>query len=241
MSATSTDTITTDETETTSTEPTETTPRRRRKRTGKKRTRFCVPPRQPASVRALWQSATAEEQKTAHELCMAMLEYWLGKSSKLDIARRLEVPPLRIWQLSQMALAGMLAGLLRQPKTRPRGHPAGPPATPEQDPRILKGRIVELERKLSRTEDLVRVLKDLPWAPKETPQAAQEERDGRAGTGRKSKGRRGAQASRRSEARGRQDARRGRAGGNAGGDGAVAEGDDADPARLEEAGDDGSR
>lgn len=34
------------------------------------------------------------------------------------------------------------------------------------DPRLQRVRIGELERKLSRTEDLARVLKDLPWAPK---------------------------------------------------------------------------
>jgi hypothetical protein len=82
------------------------------------------------------------------------------------------VPPLRIWQLSQMALSGMLAGLLRQPKTRKRGRPLPPASSPEEDPRILKKRIVELERKLKTTEDLVRVLRDLPWAPKEEKEAS---------------------------------------------------------------------
>jgi hypothetical protein len=214
--------------------------RRRRARTGRKRTRFLVPPRQPASVRALWQSATTEEQKTAHELCMAILEVWLGKASKTEVARRLEVPPLRIWQLSQMALSGMLAGLLRQPKTRRRGRPLPPPSSPEEDPRILRRRIVELERKLKTTEDLVRVLKDLPWAPKETPGTAQEASDGgRARAGRGSKGRRGAQASRGGEARRRQAALGRRPGGDAGGAGAVTGRDDAHAGLVEEAGGDG--
>ena len=149
--------------ETITTEPEK---RPKRHRTGRKRTNFQVPARQPVSVRALWQSASPEEQKTAHELCMAILEYWLGKASKGEIAKRLEVPTLRVWQLSQMALSGMLAGLLRQPKTRRRGRPMEPPPSPADDPKLLRARIVELERKLSRTEDLVRVLKDLPWAPK---------------------------------------------------------------------------
>lgn len=150
--------------ETSTTEP-KTMQKPRRYRTGRKRTRFQVPARQPASVRALWQSASAEEQKAAHTLCMAILEYWLGKASKAEIAARLEVPPLRVWQLSQMALSGMLAGLLRQPKTRRRGRPVEPPTSPGEDPRPLRARIRELERKLSHTEDLVRVLRDLPWAP----------------------------------------------------------------------------
>jgi hypothetical protein len=148
------------------------------------------------SVRALWQSASPEEQKSAHELCMAILECWLGKASKQEVAARLSVPPLRIWQLSQMALSGMLAGLLRQPKTRPRGRPQPDPAMPGEDPRLLKQRIVELERKLKATEDLARVLRDLPWAPKETPATAQEETGARHVEIRsRSRARRGAQAS----------------------------------------------
>jgi hypothetical protein len=133
---------------------------------GRKRTRFAIPTHHAPSVRMLWQEATSEEQLQAHRLSMAVLEYWLGKASKSEIARRLEIPPLRVWQLSQMALSGMLAGLLRQPRTRPRGRPSTPPASPEDDPRILKQQIRELERKLARTEDLVRVLRDLPWASK---------------------------------------------------------------------------
>jgi hypothetical protein len=187
MSETNTDTTTPD-----ATAPDATAPRRRRARTGRKRTRFGIPPRQPASVRALWQSATTEEQKTAHELCMAILEVWLGKSSKAEVAARLEVPPLRIWQLSQMALSGMLAGLLRQPKMRKRGRPLPPASSPEEDPRLLKKRIVELERRLKTTEDLVRVLRDLPWAPKEQKEAS---RASSEPTERGSRARRGAQAS----------------------------------------------
>jgi hypothetical protein len=150
----------------TSTEPTRYEQRPRRTRMGRKRTRFALPTHHAPSVKALWQAASLEEQAQAHRLSMAILEYWLGKTPKVEIARRLEVPPLRVWQLSQMALSGMLAGLLRQPKTRPRGRPSLPPASPEDDPRLLKQHIRELERKLARTEDLVRVLRDLPWASK---------------------------------------------------------------------------
>jgi hypothetical protein len=134
-------------------------------RTGRKKSRFRVPPYPAPSVRALWKSASLEQQARAHELSMAVLEYWLGKTTKGEIARRLNVPPLRVWQLSQLALSGMLAGLLRQPKARLRGsqHVA---LEPEDDPKILRQRILALERKLLRTEDLVRVLKALPWAPK---------------------------------------------------------------------------
>lgn len=170
---------------------------RKRTRMGRKRTRFAVPLHQAASVRSLWQAASLEERSRAHELSMAILEYWLGKTPKQEIARRLEIPPLRVWQLSQMALSGMLAGLLRQPKMRVRGRPSAAPSSPEDDPRRLKQRIVELERKLSRTEDLVRVLKDLPWAPKAS-ETQEESRADKQRSGRRQ--RRGASVSPRAEA-----------------------------------------
>jgi hypothetical protein len=221
----------------TSTEQSPTTQPRRRTRTGRKRTNFQVPARQPIAVRALWQSASTEEQKTAHELCMALLEYWLGKATKQEIAQRLEVPGLRVWQLSQMALSGMLAGLLRQPKTRPRGRPAPVPSSPGEDPRLLRRRIVELERKLKATEDLVRVLRDLPWAPKEAPGTAQEETGGRtARTRGRSRARRGAQVSPRGEAQDRSAARGGSAAGRGQAPDGVAGGDDAHALGVEEAG-----
>jgi len=37
------------------------------------------------------------------------------------MAAALGLPPLRVWQLSQSALSGMLAGLLKQPKRRKLG------------------------------------------------------------------------------------------------------------------------
>jgi len=96
----------------------EETPRRRRR--GRKRTKFQVPKRFPLPVRALWQLASEEERKRAHETCTAILEHWLGKASKKEVARTLSLPPLRVWQLSQQALSGMLAGLLVQPRVRGR-------------------------------------------------------------------------------------------------------------------------
>lgn len=90
-----------------------TTGRARRARTSRKRSRFSRCPRPAIPVRGLWEQASEAERTSAHRSCMAILEYWLGKSSKAQIAARLEVPPLRVWQLSQQALSGMLAGLLR--------------------------------------------------------------------------------------------------------------------------------
>ncbi len=208
---------------TTATPPTEEA-RPRRTRTSRKRTRFASYPRPAIAVRGLWEQASAQEKCTAHRCCMAILEYWLGKASKVEIATRLELAPLRVWQLSQQALSGMLAGLLRQPKRRAKV--ALPPASPEQDPTLLHRRIGELEKKLARTEDLVRVLRDLPWAKgvETTPKKESHARTRRRGG---AKARRGAQASQRNPAAGRTKAsggsEHGRAAGAGGGTGSDAE------------------
>ena len=141
----------------------ETTPKRTRRKTPRrKRTRFQIPARPPLPVRALWEQASEEEQRKAHVTATAILEYWLGRVRKEEVAEQLGVPPLRVWQLSQQAVSGMLAGLLRQPRSRgERG--SSPTIPPQDDPRRLRQRIGELEAKLKGTEELVRVLKELPW------------------------------------------------------------------------------
>ena len=133
----------------------------KRDRVGRKRSVFQNNPKPSWPVRGLWENAPAEEKARAHELCMKMLEYWLGKKSKGQVAKELSITPLRVWQLSQQALSGMMAGLLTQPRRR-----VGPEVfegKPNQSPTALKRRIVQLEKELSRTEDLVRVLRCAPW------------------------------------------------------------------------------
>lgn len=140
----------------------ETRIRPKKKRIYRKRTLFYRCPHPAIPVRGLWEQATKEEKKTAHLQCMAILEYWLGKRSKQEVAEHLGVPSLRVWQMSQQALSGMLAGLLRQPKKRAKV--TLPPARPDEDPKLLTRRIAELKKRLAHTEDLVRVLRDLPWS-----------------------------------------------------------------------------
>jgi hypothetical protein len=130
-----------------------------RRRRGKKRVVFQPPKKFAQPVRALWEQASEEEKQQAHRRCATMLEYWLGRITKEEVMERLELPALRVWQLSQMALSGMLAGLLRQPRSFGGKSMA---IDPEEDPKKLKKRIRELEEKLALTEDLVRLLRDLP-------------------------------------------------------------------------------
>tara|TARA_R110002111_G_scaffold109296_2_gene168114 strand:+ start:260 stop:697 length:438 start_codon:yes stop_codon:yes gene_type:complete len=93
---------------------------------------------------------------------MTILSFWMGKTTKQDAAKQLEVTPLRVWQLSQSALSGMLAGLLPQPRTRvPK---SAFEAKPTASRASLEKRVRHLEAELSRTEDLVRVLRLAPWS-----------------------------------------------------------------------------
>ena len=133
----------------------------RRSRVRRKRASFRRLPPPAPSVRGLWLRASDEERAKAHRLCMTILEYWLGQATKREIAERLETSPLRVWQLSQQALSGMLVGLLKIPRSRAKLEADS--ALQETDTSTLRQRIAELERKLARTEDLVRVLKHLPW------------------------------------------------------------------------------
>ena len=157
----------------------------RRERTGRKRSYFKKPPDPAWPVRGLWESAPEKEKERAHQTCMAILEYWLGKKTKGQVAEDLGVNTLRVWQLSQRAVSGMLAGLLSQPRRR---------VNPEiflgrgwESPAALKRRITVLEKELSRTEDLVRVLRTAPWVPV----SSESLQKGGASRGSKKKGRGG--------------------------------------------------
>jgi hypothetical protein len=146
-------------------------PQQRRRRTGKKRLRFEAPQWMPPGVKELWRASSSEAQAKAHRTCVEILAMWLGKKPREEVARTLEVPPLRVWQLSQQALSGMLAGLLKQPRTRSRS--AEPTERGEDNPRVLKAKVAALEAANKKLEGLVELLKELPRPvsapPRSTP------------------------------------------------------------------------
>lgn len=136
----------------------------------KKRTRIRAIPPMPRGVKALWDAASDEERSRARTTCTGLLEAWVGKTTRMEIATRLGVTPLRLWQLSQMATAGMLAGLLRQPRRRTgMAHIRLPP---DEDPVRLKARVAQLEKELNLAEGLIAILRELP----ENRAAVREER-----------------------------------------------------------------
>lgn len=144
-----------------------TAPRTRR---GKKRLVFQPPRNGPSSVRGLWESASPDERARAHTTCVSILSMWLGRKSRHQVAAELNLPPLRVWQLSQAAVSGMLAGLLKQPRGQKKGLNMEPS---EEDPRVLKAKIAELEEENRSLRQLVEVLRNLPAAreqPAKRPQ-----------------------------------------------------------------------
>lgn len=137
----------------------EAAPRARRFR----KRRFSRVPRMPVPVKALWERATEEERKRAHETCALLLELWLGKATRAEAAARLKVAPLRLWQMSQQALAGMVAGCLRQPRARGKGADPG-----ADEPTALRRRLLELEREAQAKDSLIALLREMP-AHRATP------------------------------------------------------------------------
>ncbi len=126
--------------------------KRSRKRTLKAPPTFALP------VRTLWELASEEQRVRAQAAGIAILEHWTGRINKGEVAKRLNIPPLRVWQLSQQATSGMLAGLLVQPKTRAKGVPM----SPNEDPKALLKKIKELEENLRRQDLLIAVLRSMP-------------------------------------------------------------------------------
>jgi hypothetical protein len=125
-------------------------------RAGKRKAAFKLPP-PAAPVKGLLLNASLEEQTKAHATATAILATWLGQKTRGAVARELGIPVVRLKQLSEAALSGMVAGLLKQPSRMPKG---GLP--PEEDPVKLRKRIGQQEREIATLTELVALLKDLP-------------------------------------------------------------------------------
>ena len=180
----------------------------------RKRTSFKVPDWKPRPVRALWESATDEDRERAHKTSMVMLEYWTAQLSKQEAAERLGLAPIRVWQLSQQAVCGMLAGLLTQPRDRyGKGADDGACGDGRSERRsrrehALEREVSRLKAKLVASERLIEVMRELPVIraarPAKAPGPAassspKKKRGGKAKDGRasgKSRGRRSKAADR---------------------------------------------
>lgn len=178
--------------------------RPRRARTGLKRVKFAVPAKMPLPVRALWASASPEAQAKAHQAATAILRTWLGKATREEAAKELGLSPLRFWQLSQQAVAGLVAGLLKQPRFRGGVGPGAEPA--EEGVGVLRRRMAALEKELDGARRLIALLKELPAPRAAGPAPGGEVADGRT---RRRRGRAPAGAAAGGEATDRGEARHG--------------------------------
>lgn len=129
-------------------------PRERRGR-GRRRVGRWVRPVYP--IKALYDQASEEERRQAHALSATILEYWTGVATKQEVARRLAVPPIRVWQISQRAAAGLVCGLLRPPSGR-----RGPPMQTSKGEAELKKENARLEKENALLRSLIAVLREMP-------------------------------------------------------------------------------
>jgi hypothetical protein len=116
----------------------------------------------PLPIRALWQGASEEQRAVAHRTATAILRTWLGKARREEAARELGLSAIRLWQLSQQAVCGLVVGCLRQPRFRGRPPATLPGLGPQESVGALKRRIAVLERELSGSQRLLEVLRELP-------------------------------------------------------------------------------
>jgi len=155
--------------ETTETEPSSPETAKPPRKRSRRKPAFAMPP--PAwPVKGLWEAVSEEERAAAHRMGTLLFEHWLGRISRTELAAKIGQPPVRVWQLSQQALAGLVVGLLKQPARPPKGTPLPPRRPTEEDPRQLRKALAEAERKNVILEDLVRVLREFP-SPRPPPGA----------------------------------------------------------------------
>ena len=82
----------------------------------------------------------------------------MGRLSKSEATKSLEMKPIRFWQLTQQAVAGMTVGLLTQPRYR-----KNDPQNNEQlEIKQLKAKILELEKVNKVQMQLIEILKSMP-------------------------------------------------------------------------------
>src|SRR5262245_44790439 len=153
-------------------------PRREARRRHRAQVSRWARPVQP--IKAIWDQSSDEARKKARALVTDLLGYWLGQQSKTERAARLSVPPIRVWQMSQRAMAGMVAAMLRPPSGR-RGR------MPKLNPEVkeLRKRISELEHENELLTRLVRLLRTMPG--NEHRALPKEERRAKSATRRKKK------------------------------------------------------
>lgn len=149
--------------------PMPTAPKPRGRKAGKRKSGFRMDT-PPFPIRAIWELATEQERQEAHQTGVLILEHWLGRMTRKDLGTKLNLPPLRVWQLSQQALAGMVVGLMAQPKRPPKGTPMAQTHQQDKDElKALRKKTASLEQENRVLKELLDLLKDMPGQAAASP------------------------------------------------------------------------
>jgi hypothetical protein len=144
----------------------------------------------PWPIRAIWELASTKERQDAYQLAVQILEHWLGRQTRKDLGDKLNLPPLRVWQLSQQALTGMVVALMAQPKRPPQGTPLPMAKLPDvEELKELRKEVRKLRDEKKVLEDLLVLLREMPGqgdtpAPKGKKTTARYQANPMAGQGR---------------------------------------------------------
>jgi hypothetical protein len=79
--------------------------------------------------------------------------------TKMEATTILEMRPIRFWQLTQQAIAGMTVGLLTQPRSRKGDLMA---KSEQLEIKQLKAKVLELEKVTATQVQLIEILKSMP-------------------------------------------------------------------------------
>jgi hypothetical protein len=101
-------------------------------------------------------------------LGVAILETWVGRTTRRDAALKLGIPAVRLHQLSQLATSGLIAGLLKQPKIRRR---AGSWNEEPDEVETLRHRCDLLTKENDELKRLIEVLRGLPRLSRDAKEA----------------------------------------------------------------------
>jgi hypothetical protein len=132
------------------------TKQRKEKKHSKRKLQMMEKPAIP--IKILWHQASEDQKKMAFTNGTIMLEYWVGRLTKTEAAKALNIPIIRLWQMSQQASSGMLVGLLKQPTIRAKDMKE----KPENDVKALLKKIAELERTIEMQSRLIAIFREMP-------------------------------------------------------------------------------
>ena len=110
-------------------------------------------------MRGLWDLATVEEREKAKQTAQAIMEYWMGYLTKRQATEKLNLTPVRFWQLTSQAVAGMTAGLLTQPRYRKADYMG---KSEQQQIKQLRAKVRDLEQMVSSQQKVIEIMKSMP-------------------------------------------------------------------------------